>query len=167
MVEPLTMATALFVAAELVLGKLGDKALDAALGPTDEVLKNQVKSLTDKSLSKVRQNAFREAVKKARGDFLAAAGEADAELAGRLMAVFCPEDEESARDLELPPQFIVEAQKVDLFAEQPDLGALLEGYRRADTTWWVSRKKEAPEPPRPRQRSMGQCWWVWRHSTMI
>jgi hypothetical protein len=146
MVEPLTMAAALFAAAELVLGKLGDRALDAALGPTDELLKTQVKALTDKSLSKVRQNAFQEAVKKAGGDFLAAASEADAELAGRLMAVFCPEDEESARDLALPPQFIVEAQKVNLFAEQPDLGALLEGYRRADATWWVSRGRKVPEP---------------------
>jgi hypothetical protein len=146
MIEPLTMAAALFAAAELVLGKLGGKALDAILEPTDELLKTQVKALTGQSLSKVRQNAFREAVKKARGDFLDAVSEADAELAGRLMTVFCPEDEESARDLELPPQFIVEAQKVDLFAEQPDLGALLDGYRRADATWWVSRGQEMPEP---------------------
>ncbi len=145
MVEPLTMAAALFVAAELVLGKLGGKALDAALSPADEALKTQVKALTGKSLSQVRQNAFQEAVKKARADFLAAVSEADAELAGRLMTVFCPEDEESARDLELPPQFIVEAQKMDLFAEQPDLGALLAGYRRADATWWVSRGREVPD----------------------
>lgn len=120
MVEPLTMAAALFAAAELVLGKLGGKALDAALSPAEEALKTQVKALTGKSLSNVRQNAFQEAVKKARDDFLAGVSEADAELAGRLMTVFCPEDEESARDLELPPQFVAEAQKVDLFAEQPD-----------------------------------------------
>ena len=104
--------------------------IEAALGPADEVLKTQVKALTGKSLSKVRQNAFQEAVKRAGGDFLAAVSEADAELAGRLMTVFCPQDEEAARDLELPPQFVAEAQKVDLFAEQPDLGAVLEGYRR-------------------------------------
>jgi len=146
MVEPLMITTALFAAAELVLGKLGGKALDAALGPTDEALKTQVKALTGRSLSKVRQNAFQEAVKKARGDFLAAVSEADAELAGRLMTVFCPEDEESARDLELPPQFVIEAQKVDLFAEQPDLRTLLEGYQRADATWWVSRGRKVPEP---------------------
>jgi formylglycine-generating enzyme required for sulfatase activity len=144
MVEPLTMA--LFAAAELVLGKLGGKALDAILEPTDELLKSQVKALTGRDLSKVRQNAFQEALKKARDDFLAAVSETDAELAGRLITVFCPEDEESARDLELPPQFIVEAQKVDLFAEQPDLGALLEGYRQADATWWMSRDREVPEP---------------------
>ena len=104
--------------------------IEAALGPADEVLKTQVKALTGKSLSKVRQNAFQEAVKRAGGDFLAAVSEADAELAGRLMTVFCPQDEEAARDLELLPQFVAEAQKVDLFAEQPDLGALLEGYQR-------------------------------------
>ena len=69
MIEPLTMAAALFAAAELVLGKLGGEALDAALTPTDEVLKTQVKALTGKSLSKVRQNAFQEAVKKAKADF--------------------------------------------------------------------------------------------------
>jgi len=146
MVEPLMMTMALFAAAELVLGKLGGKALDAALSPADEALKTQVKAMTGKSLNKVRQNAFQEAVKKARDDFLAAVSEVDAELAGRLMTVFCPEDEESARDLELPPQFVAEAQKVDLFAEQPDLGALLEGYQRADATWWVSRGRKVPEP---------------------
>jgi hypothetical protein len=53
MVEPLTMA--LFAAAELVLGKLGRKALDAILEPTDEVLKTQVKALMGRDLSKVRQ----------------------------------------------------------------------------------------------------------------
>jgi formylglycine-generating enzyme required for sulfatase activity len=79
MVEPLTMA--LFAAAELVLGKLGGKALDAILEPTDELLKTQVKALTGRGLSKVRQNAFQEALKKARDDFLAGVSETEAELA--------------------------------------------------------------------------------------